>query len=100
MGVGVRVVVGFDAEEEASELGGEFESLCGGRTVFGVFLQVGLGLRAKWRESGGGGCQCHRTIRGLVSLVKSCFAKGCVGRLPRRTHDAANAVRDHDPKDV
>ena len=43
MRVGVGVIVGFDAEEEAGGLRGEFEGLCGGGAVLGVCLRVGPG---------------------------------------------------------
>lgn len=57
VGVSVGIVVGFDAKEEARELGGGSEGLSGGGTVFGVCLRVGPGRHVGVFEPGGGGAE-------------------------------------------
>lgn len=74
VGVGVGVVVGFDAEEEAGGLGGGFEGLCGGGAVFFVGFGVGPRGHVAVFEPGGGGTEGVSVdvavlVGGWVSLV-------------------------------
>lgn len=80
VGVGVGVVVGFDAEEEAGELGGGFEGLCGGGAVFLVGFGVGPGGHVAVFEPGGGGAEGVRVDVAVLVGDGLALSGGCVLR--------------------